>query len=124
MPRGNRTGPTGAGAMTGRGLGFCAGYDRPGYANMMGPGHAGGWYGRGRGFGGGGCGRRLGFAATGRPGWMRFGDYGAPYGSWAPYPQADPEVEKQTLKAQADLMQSELDRVRKRLDEIDTAKNP
>ena len=33
MPRGDRTGPMGAGPMTGRGVGFCAGYDVPGYMN-------------------------------------------------------------------------------------------
>lgn len=33
MPRGDRTGPAGAGPMTGRGMGYCAGYNVPGYAN-------------------------------------------------------------------------------------------
>ena len=33
MPRGDRTGRSGMGPMTGRGMGFCAGYDMPGYAN-------------------------------------------------------------------------------------------
>lgn len=31
MPAGDRTGPEGRGPMTGRGLGYCAGYDSPGY---------------------------------------------------------------------------------------------
>jgi len=31
MPRGDRTGPNGAGPMTGRGMGFCSGNDRPGF---------------------------------------------------------------------------------------------
>lgn len=31
MPWGDRTGPEGRGPMTGRGLGFCAGYNRPGF---------------------------------------------------------------------------------------------
>ncbi|MCK4510615.1 DUF5320 domain-containing protein, partial [bacterium] len=31
MPRGDRSGPGGAGPMTGRGLGYCAGYPAPGY---------------------------------------------------------------------------------------------
>ena len=41
MPRGNRTGPTGTGAMTGRHMGICAGatdsgfiYDRPKYGKI------------------------------------------------------------------------------------------
>ncbi len=37
MPRGDGTGPMGQGPMTGRGLGYCAGYPHPGF-------------GRGRGF--------------------------------------------------------------------------
>ncbi len=32
MPRGDGTGPDGMGAMTGRGAGYCNGFDRPGYA--------------------------------------------------------------------------------------------
>jgi hypothetical protein len=31
MPFGNGTGPAGMGPMTGRGLGYCAGYSVPGY---------------------------------------------------------------------------------------------
>jgi len=30
MPGGDRTGPTGAGPMTGRGAGYCNGFNRPG----------------------------------------------------------------------------------------------
>ena len=33
MPAGDKTGPLGQGPMTGRGLGYCAGYNTPGYAN-------------------------------------------------------------------------------------------
>jgi len=51
MPRGDRTGPWGAGPMTGRGAGYCAGYSVPGYMNPVG-GYGRGWgRGRGRGFG-------------------------------------------------------------------------
>ena len=50
MPRGDRTGPDGRGTMTGRARGYCAGNDRPGYAE---PGFRGRGFGRGmsRGFG-------------------------------------------------------------------------
>ncbi|NQV18212.1 MAG: DUF5320 domain-containing protein [Armatimonadetes bacterium] len=59
MPRGDRTGPDGMGQMTGRGLGYCAGYDSPGFYRGIPRGGAG--YGRrmgrgqrlGRGFRGG-----------------------------------------------------------------------
>ncbi len=44
MPAGNGTGPMGAGPMTGRGAGFCAGFNQPGFAS-------GGGFGRGMGFG-------------------------------------------------------------------------
>jgi len=33
MPGGDRTGPLGYGPMTGRAMGYCAGYDIPGFAN-------------------------------------------------------------------------------------------
>jgi hypothetical protein len=45
MPGGDRTGPLGEGARTGRAAGYCAGYDRPGYDEWR-PGR-----GRGRGRG-------------------------------------------------------------------------
>lgn len=48
MPRGDRTGPAGAGPMTGRGAGFCAGFNTAGFQT------AGGGFGRG-------CGRGFGF---------------------------------------------------------------
>ncbi len=35
MPWGDETGPMGQGPMTGRGAGYCAGYNTPGYANPM-----------------------------------------------------------------------------------------
>jgi len=57
MPGGDRTGPWGAGPMTGRATGYCAGYSAPGYVNPV-RGFGRGWgrgYGRGRGFGRGRC---------------------------------------------------------------------
>ena len=33
LPRGDKTGPTGQGSMTGRAAGYCAGYSVPGYMN-------------------------------------------------------------------------------------------
>ncbi len=64
MPRGDRTGPDGAGPKTGRALGYCVGNDQPGYASTVAP-RGGAGYGRqfygGRGFGyGGGFGRGFG----------------------------------------------------------------
>jgi len=61
MPRGDKTGPWGAGPMTGRATGYCGGYPVPGYMNPrpgFGRGFGRGW---GKGFGrGGGRGRGFG----------------------------------------------------------------
>ncbi len=126
MPRGDGTGPMGMGAMTGRGAGWCAGFSVPGYANTI-PGRGFGiGFGRGRGFfggrGGGGRGRRNMYYATGLPGWMRYGGYDAPYGYQAAYMTPDPEIQKQNLRSHADSLQSELDFILKRLDEIEKDK--
>ncbi|MFP4115823.1 MAG: DUF5320 domain-containing protein [Candidatus Aenigmatarchaeota archaeon] len=48
MPRGDGTGPRGEGPRTGRELGYCAGYDSPGFTK--GAPRGGGGFGRGRGF--------------------------------------------------------------------------
>jgi hypothetical protein len=123
MPGGDGTGPMGMGSMTGRGAGWCAGFGMPGYANSL-PGRGFGLgFGRGRGFfggRGGGRGWRNMYYATGMPGWMRFGGYDAPYAGYQPqYTEPDPEIEKQALRNQAKGLQSELDFIKKRLDEIE-----
>jgi Family of unknown function (DUF5320) len=74
----------------------------------------------GQGFGGGGRGRRNMFYATGLPGRMRFGGNVVPYGYSASDQKSDPEMERQALNNQADVLQSELDLIKKRLDEIET----
>ena len=51
MPRGDRTGPLGEGPMTGRQLGYGAGYDSPGFTKGPGGGLRRGFFGRGAGFG-------------------------------------------------------------------------
>ena len=50
MPRGDKRGPNGMGPMTGRGLGYCAGYDAPGFTSDA-PPRGGAGSGRGHGFG-------------------------------------------------------------------------
>lgn len=115
MPRGDGTGPRGMGRMTGRGAGFCAGYDMPGFANRFSGRGFGMGSGRGAGFfGGGGRGWRNCFYATGLPGWARFGGYGYA-GFPAPDMRPDPAVEKQTLKAHADALETELEMIKQRL---------
>ncbi|MBN2042402.1 MAG: DUF5320 domain-containing protein [Candidatus Aenigmarchaeota archaeon] len=62
MPWGDGSGPNGMGPMTGRGAGYCAGYNAPGYANSGSGGFFGRGFGRGLGRGfGRGFGRGLGF---------------------------------------------------------------
>ncbi|ADL13296.1 DUF5320 domain-containing protein [Acetohalobium arabaticum] len=58
MPCGDGTGPEGFGPMTGRGAGFCAGYNVPGYMNDGPRRGMGRGLGRGRGMGRRGAGRR------------------------------------------------------------------
>jgi Family of unknown function (DUF5320) len=119
VPRGDRTGPMGMGAMTGRSAGNCAGFGMPGYANPfpergfgMGFGRGGGALGRG--FGGGGRGWRNTFYATGLPGWIRLGCYAALN------PEPNPEMVNQALKNQSEALQAELDFIKKRLAEVET----
>jgi hypothetical protein len=88
----------------------------PGFANPV-PGRGfGRGVDRGAGFIGGGYGRRNCFYATGQPGWMQFGCYGAG-GNAEPIPalRPDPEREKQALKAQVEVLETELNLIRNRI---------
>ncbi|MGC9349886.1 MAG: DUF5320 domain-containing protein [Anaerolineae bacterium] len=109
MPRGDRTGPMGAGPMTGRGLGYCAGNPAPGYA-YGGPGM--GW-GRGMGWGGG-RGWRHGYRATGLPFWARYDP-----GVWGPVgARPTREEEVSYLQDQAQALQEQLNAIQGRIDEL------
>ena len=119
MPRGDRTGPMGQGPMTGRGMGYCAGYDVPGFQN--GPWGMGGFGGRGmggyggRGMGGRGFGRgwRHRYYATGIPGWMAGG-----FTTYGP-PAMGPETELKALEEEATFLERSLEEVKKRLAELE-----
>ena len=104
MPRGDRTGPMGAGPMTGRGAGWCAGYERPGFAAST-PGR-----GLGLGYRGGGRGWRNMYYATGLPGWARAG-------AVPPVPAAEQELAD--LKAQATWLAGRLDDIQKRIEDME-----
>jgi len=125
MPFGDGTGPMGMGPMTGRGMGYCAGFPTPGYMN---PGYGGrGWFGFGRGRGGG-RGRRNWFYATGMPGWMRAAQGMPAYGMGVPsmpvYPQAPtPEAESAMLKDQAEFLKQQLDEIQNRINDLEGAKS-
>ena len=110
MPRGDRTGPMGMGPMSGRGAGFCAGYDAPGYAY---PGYPM---------------RRMRRAWRGRGGFGGRGMHGRHYGGWGPmdfvayevpYP-ADMTAEEKTdmLSTREAWLQEQLDEVRKDLENL------
>ena len=119
MPRGDGTGPGGLGPMTGRALGYCAGYSTPGYTKGPGMG-----LGRGRGGGRGwGRGRGLGYGR----GWgYGYPVYGAPMTytpTYAPYapgvaPQISSENQLTMLKREKDYLDSEMKGVKSALDDI------
>jgi len=112
MPAGDHTGPMGLGPRTGREAGLCAGYLQPGFAN---PGPGGGGRGWGRGRGGGGRGWRNRHWATGQAGWARAGQSAAP---WPGDPLSIREQESESLRAQIELLQSQLAETRNRLAEL------
>lgn len=120
MPRGNGTGPSGMGPMTGRGAGFCAGYDVPGYTNAA----AGGRGGFGRAGAGAGRGFRNQYYATGLTGWQRGGGGFAAYQAPPVYPvyQPSPEQELNALKSQAKMMEEDLSRAKEMISELESQK--
>ena len=112
MPWGDGTGPIGAGPMTGRGAGFCAGYNVPGYMNPYGGIWMRGAFGRGRGF-------RHWYRATGLPGWVR-ANMGLPAWGWgtpyAPFTgEITPQQEADILKKQAEAIKKELESIEERI---------
>ncbi|NYT11869.1 MAG: DUF5320 domain-containing protein [Methanomassiliicoccales archaeon] len=91
MPRGDGTGPMGAGPMTGRRAGLCVGYPMPGFANPEVPRMGMGW-GRRRGFGRG-RGLGMGYGRGPGRGYGRFYGWGQCYDPYfdQPYdPYYDP----------------------------------
>lgn len=121
MPRGNGLGPNGAGPMSGRGLGFCAGYDAPGYMQQ---GFGGGYGSRGRGFrqgfGRGGRGYGLGFRRGGMvPQGYGFPPYGPEYYPEGPYASYTKEDEAADLREQADFYKTRLQQLEKRLNDLE-----
>ena len=107
MPGGDRTGPEGRGPMTGRRLGYCTGYQNPGYENPR--------YGLGRGFGRGywGRGRRFSYGP-------RYPDF---YDNPNMYPQnISKEEEKTYLEDTIKNLEEEIKLIRKRIEEISKEK--
>lgn len=97
----------------GRGLGWCGGSVATGRGRGVGAGWAGG-FGRARRMGGG-FGRGYGFGA----GW------GA--GSWggaAPLASVSPDIERRALEQQAAALEAELGRLKRRVAELESEKQP
>jgi hypothetical protein len=104
MPGGNGTGPLGIGGHSGRGAGFCAGFEMPGYMNP------------GAGFG---CGFNRG---SGRG----FGRLCRTVGSWWPggaYQGLTAGVESEMLEDRIRYMEQDLDKSKKRLAELQKEPN-
>jgi len=113
MPKGDRTGPMGQGSMTGRSLGFCTGYDSPGYTKGF-----GGGMGRGLGFGRGmgrGRGRGMGYGRGWNVGWPQVGI--PQTNSWQQ--PLSKEDELKMLKAQAESLKRAQKEIEKRLSELE-----
>jgi Family of unknown function (DUF5320) len=123
MPAGDRMGPWGLGPRTGRSLGYCSGYEAPGFM------HPGPGLGLGRGFGlrrGFGRGLGRGFVIGRGRGywWPRFGGFlGYPYYPMTGFPfQPGREEETAWLADQAKNLERQLAQVQKRLAELEKAK--
>jgi hypothetical protein len=107
MPRGDGTGPMGYGQMTGRQLGYCAGYAAPGYVQGGFGQGLGLGRGRGRAFGGG---RGMAF---------RYGGWGpAPAPVYPVAPPVPPANEAVQLKAQIDNLEKTLSALKQRLESM------
>ena len=112
MPAGDRTGPVGQGPRTGRALGYCSGYDVPGYTKAGGAGmgwgmRRGGGRGLGRGFRGGGF------------GWGRTANFNPQYGTDPYWGAPTQEEELKQLKRQAEDLKDAQKNIEKRIQELE-----
>ncbi len=110
MPFGDRTGPRGRGPRTGRGLGYCSGFETPGYTKGM---ARGGGRGFGRGFG---PGRR--FAGGYRSVNPNSRGYWGPYGPTARSQKEARESEKEYLANEIEALEEELQAMKQRMKEL------
>ena len=109
MPAGNKMGPEGEGPLTGKGMGYCAGYPQPGFHH---PGlgyHRWARFGRGRRFRNRYFARDFGYGYPAAPG----------YGFAAAVEQPPtPEEEQHILNQHASWLQEQLDAINSRLQKI------
>jgi hypothetical protein len=118
MPAGNQTGPWGLGPGTGRGLGYCSGFQAPGHM-FPGPGPG---FGRGLGFAKGfGRGLGCGFGA-GRGGGLRARWFNPswrhPHDPWGAAEVA-PKQEIDLLRAEARQVREELKAIEQRIQDLE-----
>jgi hypothetical protein len=101
-------------------MGFCAGYNVPGYMNPGFNPRSRGEYGYGRGMG---RGNRWGYYATGQPGWARRPgwDYGFP-GRSSDFTEVNRQDEIQYLKNEARNLERTLKEINSRIDELSKMK--
>ena len=111
MPGGDRTGPAGRGSMTGRGTGFCAGYEVPGFSD---PNYRQGGAPGGR----GGRGRRNRFFTTGVPGWQYFAGNPIPDETSFSAQPGTPQDELDALKGQAQYLENCLKELQARMETL------
>ncbi len=118
MPFGDRTGPQGMGPMTGRSLGYCAGYSPPGFTR---PGFGRG-YGRGR-----RGGYRNWYRAAGLPGWYRANIGMLPWGryEYSPTPEQEKQVltqEKEAISQEMEFLKEQMKEIKKRIKDLEGTK--
>ena len=126
MPRGDGTGPFGMGPRTGRGAGYCTGYDSAGIVN---PRFGRGIFCRGGYFGGSGM-ERTGrgfrwqnwYNTTGQPFWARGRQlvWNPPQAAGPRYGAApmDTELEIELLNTEASALEEELKQIKIRLENL------
>jgi len=107
MPAGNQTGPSGMGPRTGRGMGYCSGYNAPGYANQI----------AGMGFGRGGYGRGQGGRCWNRGFGFRNRAYPNNFDNYQPY-QFDAKQEKNYLLNQVDVLKNQINQLNTRITDL------
>lgn len=116
MPGGDRTGPIGAGPMTGRGAGYCAGFDLPGFANNV---PAGRGQARGRGFAFYRKGMGLGRARGRGFGFRSYPDVPTTYNENTGF-ERDVETSIRSLEQEQRILREELDNINKKLDNLES----
>ncbi|MFX1273672.1 MAG: DUF5320 domain-containing protein [Promethearchaeota archaeon] len=120
MPGGDRTGPAGLGSRTGRGLGYCAGYDTPGFTK--GPGGGGAWGAGRRGYNTYGRGLAWGRGARwwGGGGYFRGGRAGIFFNApiYPVPPELTEEQKLEALKQDKEYLESELTAIQNALKDV------